>query len=171
MQLRARSRHVGIALVGAYHDIACGGDAEIAARHTGVCREEFVTQTETGAISEIGGIVIAFLRRDTLLFEQLAYVIVVQMDGGHHDVTRLLTLQLDDALAEVSLYDLDALRFQIGVHLALFCQHRLRLYHLLHVVLLQNAVHNLIEFAGILSPMDDATVLFCIRRELVEIFV
>ena len=114
---------------------------------------------------------ISLLRRDTLLLEQFAYIVVVQMDGRHHDMAGFLSLQLDDALAKVGLYYLDAVSLQIGVHLTFLSQHRLRLHHLLHVVLLQDAVDNLVELCSVLCPVNDAAILLSIRSELVEILV
>ena len=50
---------------------------------------------------------------------------MVQMDGGHHDMTGLLTFKLDDTFTKIGLNHLDAMRFEIGIHLTFFCQHRL----------------------------------------------
>ena len=59
VQFRTRGRHVGIAFVGTYHNIARLGDAEIAARHAGIGRQELVSQAKTGNIGEVGGVMIA----------------------------------------------------------------------------------------------------------------
>ena len=96
---------------------------------------------------------------------------MVQVDGRHHDMTRFLSLQLDDAFTEVGLYYLNATSLQIRVHLALLGQHRLGFYHLLDIVLFQDAIDNLIKLIGIFGPMDDTAVFLCICRELIEIFV
>ena len=96
---------------------------------------------------------------------------MVQVDGGHHDMAWLLSLQLDDAFAKVGLDHLDAFRLQIGVHLALFGEHRLRLHHLLHVVILQNAVDDFVELFGVLCPVNLYAVLLGIGGKLVEILV
>ena len=114
---------------------------------------------------------IALLLRDALLFEQLAHVVVVQVDGGHHDVAGLLAFQLDDALAEVGLDHLDALRLQIGVHLAFLGEHRLRLHHLLHVVLLEDAVDDFVELVGVLRPVYDDAVLLGGGGKLLQVLV
>ena len=112
---------------------------------------------------------VALLCRDALLLEQFAHVVVVQVDGRHHDVTGLLAFQLDDALAEVGLDHLDTLRLQEGVHLALLRQHRLRLHHLLDMVLLQDVIHDVVELLGVLRPMHDTTVFLGIGGKLVQI--
>ena len=96
---------------------------------------------------------------------------MVQVDGRHHDVTGLLAFQLDDALAEVGLDHLDTLRLQEGVHLALLRQHRLRLHHLLDMVLLQDAIYDVVELLGVLGPMHDTTVFLGIGGKLVQILV
>ena len=67
---------------------------------------------------------VAFLTAE-FLFKELTYVIVVQMDGRHHDMRGFLSFQLDDTFAEVGLDNLNATFFQIGIHLTLFREHRL----------------------------------------------
>ncbi|CUQ63853.1 Uncharacterised protein [Segatella copri] len=62
------------------------------------------------------------------------------MDGRHHDMARLLTQKLDDALTQVCLYHVNAVLLQIRIHLALLGEHRLRLHHLLHVMVFQNTI-------------------------------
>ena len=96
---------------------------------------------------------------------------MVQVDGRHHDVARSLALQLDDALTQVGLHHLDALPLQIGIHPALLRQHRLRFYDLLHVVVLQDAIDDLIEFGRILRPVDDTAVFLGLGGKLVQVFV
>ena len=171
VQARTRRRHVGIALVGAYYDVARLGNAEVGTRHTCVGGQKLVAQRETCTIGKVCGVVVALLLRDAFLFEQLAHVVVAQMDGGHHDVRGCLTLQLDDALAQVGFDHLNAFLLEVGVHAALLSEHRLRLHHLLHVVVLQNTVDDFVELLGILRPVYLDTVLFGIGGKLVEIFV
>ena len=96
---------------------------------------------------------------------------MVQVDGRHHDVRGLLTFELDDAFAEVCFHDLNATGFQIGIHLALFGKHRLRLHHLLDVVVLQDAVNNLVELLCVFRPVYLYTVFLGIGGKLVEVFV
>ena len=93
------------------------------------------------------------------------------MDGGHHNVTRCLPLQLDDALAEIGFYDFDAVLLQVGIHPALLGEHRLRLDEFLYVMVLQYAIYNLVEFMSVLSPMYDTAVFFGLGGKLVKIFV
>ena len=164
-------RHVGIALVGAYHDVSCLGNAEVGTRHTGVSGQKFVAQTQACTVGQVRRVVVALLVRDAFLLEQLAHVVMVQVDGGHHDVRGLLALELDDAFAEVGLHYFDAFALQIRVHLALFGEHRLRLHHFLHVVVLQDAVDNLVELLRILGPVYLYTVLLGIRSKLVQILI
>ena len=170
MQFRTGGGHVGIALVCANHDVACLGDAEITARHASVGCQELVAQAQTGHVGQIGGVVVTLLAAQFLL-EEFAHIVMVQVDGGHHDMTRFLTLELDDTFAEVGLHHFYAVLLQVGVHLALLCQHRLRLDEFLYVVVLQDAIDNLIELMGILRPVDDAAVLLGLRRELLQILV
>ena len=109
MQLGARGGHVGVALVGADHYVACSCDAEVGTRHACVSRQELVAKAEARHISKVCWVVVALFLRDALLLEQFAHVVVVQVDGRHHDVAGFLALQLDDALAEVGFYHFYAL--------------------------------------------------------------
>ena len=170
VKLRTTCAHVGIALIGADHDVACLCNTEIATSHTCIGRQKLVAEAQAGYVGQIGGIVVALLAAQ-FFFEQFAHIVVVQMDGGHHDVAGCLALQLNDALTKVGLYHFDAVRLQVGVHAALLGQHRLRFHHLLHVVVLQNAVDNLVELVGILCPMHDTAVFFGLRGKLVEVFI
>ena len=38
-------------------------------------------------------------------------------------------------------------------------------------MVLQDAVDDLVELLGILGPVDDTTILFCLGGKLVEVFV
>ena len=105
------------------------------------------------------------------LLEQLTYVVVVQVDCWHNNMTWCLTLKLDYALAKVGLYHLYAVLFQIWVHATLLSKHRLRFYQLLYVVVLQNAINNLVEFMSIFRPVYYTTVLFGFGGKLVQILV
>ena len=101
------------------------------------------------------------------LFEQFAHIIVIQMDGWHHDVTRSLPFKLDDALAKVGFYYFDSVFFEIRIHLAFLCEHRLRLNEFLYVMVLQNTINNLVELVGILSPVYYTSVLLCLGCKLI----
>ena len=90
VQFRTTCAHVGIALVGTYHDIARLGNTEIGTRHTCIGSEELIAQRQSGAVRQVRGVVVALLVRDALFFKQLTHVVVVQMDGWHHDMTRCL---------------------------------------------------------------------------------
>ena len=171
VELRAGGGHVGIALVGAYHDVARLGNAEVGTGHAGLGGEELVAQRQARPVGEIRGVVVAHVVADAFLLEELAHVVVAQVDGGHDNVAGLLPLQLDDALAEVGLDDLDAACLEVGVHLALLGEHRLRLHHLPNAVLLENLIDDFIELPGILRPVDDAAVLLGIGGKLIEILV
>ena len=114
---------------------------------------------------------VALLIRNTFLLEKFAHIVVVQVDGWHHDMAGRLTLQLDDALAKVGLYHFDASFLKIGIHATFLCEHRLRLYHLLHVMVFQDAIDDFVELGSILGPVNLHTVLLGIGGKLVQIFV
>ena len=153
MQLGHRGGHVGIALVRAYHTVAGGCHTEVTSRHAGSSLHELVAQMQTGATGEICRVVVSFFFRYSFLLKHSAHFLPFEMDGRHHDMARPLMQELDDAFTKVGLHHIDAVLLQIGVHLALFGEHGLRLHHLLHTVALQNGKHRLVELRGILRPM------------------
>ena len=89
-----------------------------------------------GAAGQISRIVVSDFLGDSLLLEHLSHFLTLQVDGRHHDVAWLLVQELDDALTQVGLYHIDSVLLQIRIHLALLGEHRLRLHHLLHVMIL-----------------------------------
>ena len=107
----------------------------------------------TGTAGQISRIVVSDFLGDSLLLEHLSHFLTLQVDGRHHDVARLLMQELDDALTQVGLHHIDSVLLQIRIHLALLGEHRLRLHHFLHVMILQDSEHNLIEFLRILRPV------------------
>ena len=160
VKLRHGSSHVGIALVGANHTVARGSHTEVATSHARTSLHKLVAQVLSSTTSQVSRVVIADFLGDTFLLKHLAYFLTLQVDGRHHDMAWLLVQELDDALTQVGLHHVDAMLLQVRIHLALLGEHRLRLHHLLHVVVFQNAQHNLIELLRILRPMhDDATAL------------
>ena len=108
----------------------------------------------TGTAGQVSRIVVSDFLGDTLLLEHLTYLLTLQVDGRHHDMARLLMQELDDALTQVGLHHVNAVQLQIRIHLALLGEHRLRLHHLLHVMILQDTEHNLIKFLCILCPVN-----------------
>ena len=170
VQFGARCAHVSVAFVGANHDVASLGNAEVGTCHTGICCKELVAQAKSRHISEVCWVVVTRFGVEFLL-KQFSHVVVVEVDSRHHDMARLLSLQLNDALAEVGLHHLNAVLLKVWVHLALFCEHRLRLHYFLHAVLTQNTIDNLVELTCVLCPMNDTSVFLRIGCELVKILV
>ena len=78
---------------------------------------------------------------------------------------------MNDAFAKVGLDYLNAARLQVRIHLALLGEHRLRLDHLLDVVVLQNTVDNLVELLSVFGPVYFHAVLLGIGCKLVQILV
>ena len=93
------------------------------------------------------------------------------MDGRHYDMTRFLTLQLDDAFTQIGLYHFNAVLFQEGIHLTFLGEHRFGLDDFLHVGFPQDAQHNLVKLLGVFCPMNDAAVFLGICGKLVQIFI
>ena len=78
------------------------------------------------------------------LGEYLRYVRPEFMHGGHHDVTRVLVVELLDALSEIGLDHLYADRGHVLPEAALLGQHRLAFDQQLRAVVAQNTVHDLV---------------------------
>ena len=170
MQFWTRGAHISITLIGAYHDITCLSNTEVTTCHTGIGCQELITQAQTRHISKVGWVMVTFLCAE-LLLEEFTHIVVIQVDSGHHDMTGLLALQLDDTLTQVGLYDLYAMSLQEGIHLALLGKHTLTLHHLLDVVLLEDLQDDVVKLLRIFCPMDDTSVLLGVGRELLEVLI
>ena len=153
MELRHGSGHIRITLVGANHAIAGSSHTEVTSSHTCSGFHKLVAEMMTGTAGQVSRIIVADFLGDSLLLEHLSHFLTLQVDGRHHDMARLLMQELDDALTQVGLHHVNAVLLQIRIHLALLGEHRLRLHHLLHVMIFQDTEHNLIEFLCILCPV------------------
>ena len=170
MQFRYRCRHVGIAFIGTHHDVASLGYAEVGTRHTGIGLHELPTQMHAGHVGQQRGVVrimglIGLMSPIGLiglyylvevgyqLAERVAYLLAVNVQGWHHDMTGSQVHHLQDALAQVGLHHVDALPLQMFVQVALFGEHALALHHLFHVVRRQDAADDAVVFVGILRPV------------------
>ena len=80
--------------------------------------------------------------RAQLFVEQLAHLLLLQVDGGHDDVGRRLAAELHDALAEVGVHHLDAARLEVLVEAALLGEHRLALHQPRDARAAQDPVHD-----------------------------
>ncbi len=169
MQLRHRRRHVGIALIGAHHDVARLSHTEVAARHSSPCLHELVAQMHACAACQICRVVIANLLADAFLFKHTAHFLTFQVYCRHHYMTRLLMKQLQNTLAEVGLHHVYAILFEIRIHATLLSKHRLRLHHLLHAVLLKYFEHRLVEVVCRTCPVHYHATAFKLSGKLLQI--
>ena len=161
--------HVGIALVGAYHTVACGCHTKVAACHSGSCLHKLVAEMMTGAAGQVCRVVVACFLGDAFLLKHSSHFLTLQVDGGHHDVAGLLVQQLYDALSQVGFHHINAMLFEVRIHLALLGKHRLRLHHLFHVVILEDTEHYLVELLCILCPVHLDTTALQILGEHIEV--
>ena len=118
-------------------------------------------------MGQVGWVEIALLRVH-LSLHHLADRLPLDMDGGHHDMARLQFHQLQDTLTQVSLYHVDPLLHQVGIHVTLLGQHGFTLHQPLHLVLLQDVEHNAVMLLRILRPMDDSSIGCRIPLELLQ---
>ncbi len=80
------------------------------------------------------------------------------MDGGQYDVTRFEMHQLQDAFAQIGLYDIDATLHQERIQATLFGEHGFALDEMVDVMLIQYLVDDGAVFIGIFCPMYDGAV-------------
>ena len=151
--------------VGADHEGALAGDGHVHARHGRIGAQEVLAHALPRGMGQVGGVAGAGLGTD-LLVEQLADLLLLQVDGGHHDVRRRLFAQLQNALAEVGLDALDTLLFQVGDQVHLLGQHGLGLDQLLLAPLLENAGDDLVVLPRIPRPVHLHAVGLAVAREL-----
>ena len=118
---------------------------------------------------EVSRVVVSHLLAYAFLLEHASHLLTFQVYCRHHYVAGLLPQQLQDALAEVGLHHINAVVLQERVHAALFCEHRFRLHHLCHAMLLQYVEHRMVERFGILRPMHYDPSAFQLPAELFQI--
>ena len=182
VQLGDGGRHIGVALVGTDDDITRGSYAKVGARHAGIGLHELLAQMHTGDVGEERGVVLigggttdSTIALDNLvvvgnqLAEGVADVLAVNVEGGHDDVARCQFHHLQDALAEVGLYDVDAFSLEVLVQVALLGEHTLALHHLPDVVRREDVVDDGVVLVGILRPVYVDAVLLGVRLELLKI--
>ncbi len=87
------------------------------------------------------------------------------MNGGHHDVAGWLVPELDDALAQVSIDDLDAPIFERRVQPTLFRQHRFALDDPLDAPFHEEVGDDPVVLLGVTGPVDGCA---CAGRFLLE---
>jgi hypothetical protein len=104
-----------------------------------------------------------------LFVEQLADLLLFQVNGGHDDVARALLAKLHDALAQISVDDFDAARLEIRIEVALLGEHRLALDQPLDAALLQQPVHDAVVLAGVARPVHLRPQPDGVALELLEI--
>ena len=106
---------------------------------------------------------------DAGLLETLFHLLFRDVYGGHDDMAGREVHELQDALAEVCLHDVDALVFEMFVEMALLREHRLALHHLLHLVAVQDVAHYGVVFVGVRRPVYVCAVGCRSLLELLEI--
>ena len=105
------------------------------------------------------------------LGENLGHVSPELVYGRHHDMARVLVVELLDALAEIGLDNLDTDRRHVMPEPAFLGQHRLALDQRLCAMILKNAVDDLIVLGGVAHPMHVDAVRPRIGLELLQILV
>ena len=108
-------------------------------------------------MSQVGRIKVSLFRAH-LLFEKFAYLFPFDVDGGQYDVARFEMHQLQDAFAQIGLYNIDAPLHQERIQSTLFGEHGFALDEMVDVMLIQYFVDDGAVFIGIFCPMYDGAV-------------
>ena len=153
MQARQAGAHIRIAFIGADDDASGLGDGEVDAGESGLGAHELAAEMAAGGFGEVLGIRRALLGAE-LDVEEFADFFPLQMDGRHDDMAGRLLAELHDAFAEVGVGDFDAAGLEVGIEMALFGEHRLRLDELRDAVAREDLMNDGVVFGGIASPMD-----------------
>ena len=156
MQGRQRGAEVRVSFVGADHEPARLGDGEVHAGQPGLRRQELLAQVPARRLGELGRVGQPG-RRAQLVVEEIADLLLLLVDGGHHDVAGRLLGELDDALSQVRIDHLDAAFDQIWIEVALFGEHRLALHQPRHAAVAQDAVHDAVVLVRVASPVHLGT--------------
>ncbi len=101
--------------------------------------------------------------------EELADVLLLEVDGGEHDVAWRFVAELHDAFAKIGVRHLDSARLQVGIQVALLGQHRLRLHQAGDASIREDAMNDRIVLGGVARPVDLDAVGDSIALELLQI--
>jgi hypothetical protein len=160
--------HVGVALVGADHHAAGLGDGEVHAGEPCPRLQEPAAKVVAGCLGQVGRVAGAAIGPQ-LLVEQLADLLLLEVDGRHDDVTGRLAAELDDALAEIGVGHLDAARLEVRIQVALLGQHRLGLDQPGHAALGQDAVDDGVVLGGVAGEPDLGAARPRVLLELLQV--
>ena len=152
VQLRHIGRQIGVALVGADDEGPGLGDREIGPRHAGVGSEDQRAGRLALRFRQIMDVAVVGIGADRL-GEYFGHIGAQLVHRGHHDMARVLIVELLDALAEIGLDHLDPDRSHVGPEAALLGQHRLALDQRLGAVVAEDAVHDAVVLGGVACPM------------------
>ena len=134
-----------------------------------VCRVGFCLQLGLVGTAHAFGSLLSIFLKDTLLGEVLLHLLTSDVYGGHNDVARREVHELENALAEVGLYNVDAVADEVLVKMTFFCEHRLAFHNRLDAVLTHYLHHDVVIFIGILCPVYDGSVGCGVALELFQI--
>jgi len=149
---RQRGHQVGVALVSDDDDGAGVGDADVGAGDADVGAQELLAQGAPGEAHQRLG-----LRRQRLTAhgrEQLGDLLAREVNGGCDQVGGVVVRQLDDPLAQVGLYHLDAQPLQIAVELDFLGSHGLGFDGQLHPTLPGDVADDAAGVGGGGCPVD-----------------
>src|SRR5580704_3798886 len=152
VQLWHVGRQVGITLIGAYDEGPGLGDHEVRPRHARVSLEDQRPGRLTLRFCKVVDVAVAWVGAECL-GEYLSHVGAQLVYGGNHDVTRVLVIELLDALPEIGLDYLYANGGHVVPEAALFGEHRLALAESRLTMVLQYLVYNPIVLGAVARPM------------------
>ncbi len=160
--------HVGVAFVRADDESAGFGDGEVDAGESGLSGHEFLAKMAARRLGEVLGVG-GTLFGSEFLVEELADVLLFEVDGGEHDVAGRFMSELHDAFAEIGVGHLDATLLQVGIQVALLGQHRLRLHEVSDAAIREDAMDYGVVLGGIARPVDLDAVGDGVALELLQI--
>ena len=148
---------VGIAFVGANHESAGFGDAEV---HAGQARfgfQENFAQVLAGRPGQVGGVADPFGCTQGAV-KELAHFFFFQVNGRQHDVAGGLMAKLHDPFSQIGVHDVDVVPFEEGVQAALFGEHGFAFDQPCDAGRLQNFQNDPVMLFGIAGPVHHGSV-------------
>src|SRR5579872_1104822 len=141
VNIREMRAHIGIAFIGADHELPRLRNGEVHPGQRYAAGQEFLPQMQSRGMCQELRIGIAG-RRPQMLMEDLAYFFLFLVYTRQYDMAGRLPCQLDDALAQIGIDYVDAIFMQELVELTLLGEHGLALDHLIRLMIPQNAQHD-----------------------------
>ena len=168
MQRRQGDPQIGVAFIRADHEPAGFGNRKVDAGDSRLGRQKLLAQVAASRFGQVIRIR-SSLGGAQVLMEDLPHLLLLDMDGRQHNMTRGFLAKLDDSLTQVGVHDLNTVPLEEWIQMTFLGQHRFALGNTSDSVLSQNLQHQIIVFRGVGRPVNVGPHELCVLFELFQV--